>query len=82
MSKNQTQKLLLILSMLLTIFSPLVGSLIKWKGHIPGYGEFPARQVVQPPGFSPLAFGLGLVLVSFISIFLIFPQLFGFKKNP
>ena len=80
MTKNKKQNILLIFSILLTIYSPLLGSLIKWKGNIPGYGDFPAKKVIEPPGFSPLAFAFGVIIVSFILIFLIFPQLFGFKK--
>lgn len=75
-----TQNLLLIFSIFLIIYTPLIGSLIKWKGHIPGYGDFPAKQVILPPGFSSSVFWCGILFVTLISLFLLFPTLFGFKK--
>lgn len=80
MKQNTKQNLLLIFSLLLIIYIPLIGSLIKFGKNIPGYGDFPAKQVILPPSFSSLAFGIGVIFVTSILVFLIFPNLFGFKK--
>lgn len=80
MKQKLVRNLLLVSSIFLVIYVPLVGSLIKWNGIIPGYGDFPAKQVSSPPGFFPVAFWIGVGIVSLILLFLIFPGLFGFKK--
>jgi len=77
------QKLLLILSLLLIIYSPLLGSLIKWDGKIPGYGDFPAvKSEIPVPGFSGIIFTIGVITELVFLILLIFPTLIGFKKPP
>ena len=74
------KKKLLLGSFLLLFILPFVTSYIKWDGPPPGFGDFPAQEVIPPPGFNVYYFTAGVVLCLFISIFLIFPQLFGFKK--
>ena len=83
MNINFRQRLLLIFGLLLVIFMPLIGSLIKWDGNIPGYGYFPAIQSEIPiPGFSPTIFWIGVVIEFIILLCMIFPKLIGFKNPP
>lgn len=81
MSNKIKQKLFLILSVVLIIYTPLLGSLVKWDGNIPGYGDFPAvKSAIPVPGFSWDVFiGLALFEVIFFTI-MVFPGLIGFKK--
>lgn len=78
--KKSTIKISLILSLLLTVYLPLLGSVIKFKGLPPGYGEFPAQKAVDVPGFNPTLFYVGVGIVVLISLPFLFPGLFGFKK--
>ncbi len=83
MSKSFREKIFLVLSLLLVIFIPLIGSLIKWDGMIPGYGYFPAiKSEIPIPGFSPTIFWTGVVIEFVILLCMIFPGLIGFKKPP
>ncbi len=76
------EKTFIIFTFSLIFILPLIGSLIRWKGLPPGYGQFPAQMAVEDPGFSVIYFTFGVIVAVLISIFLIFPQLFGFKiKN-
>ncbi len=77
------KRLLLIISFALTLILPLITSLIKWNGFPPGYGLFPAQKVMNDPSFSLVYFIIACVIALFITLFLLFPRLFGFKKyNP
>ena len=74
------KRLLLIITVLLLFILPFLGSMIKWGGVPPGFGEFPAQKVMPDPGFN-LTYFIGACAIGFvILLFLIFPQLFGFKK--
>jgi hypothetical protein len=74
------KKTLLLASFLLLFIIPFITSYIRWGGTPAGYGYFPAKEIVPPPPFNVYYFTAGVVLCLFISIFLLFPQLFGFKK--
>ncbi|MFK7692993.1 small-conductance mechanosensitive channel [Paenibacillus sp. HJGM_3] len=71
----------LILTFSLIFLLPLAGSLLKWGGLPPGYGEFPAQEAVQDPGFNATYFFLACLVGLFIAVFLLFPSCFGFKKT-
>ncbi|WP_246187966.1 small-conductance mechanosensitive channel [Paenibacillus tengchongensis] len=60
---------------------PLLGSLARWKGLPPGYGDFPALKVEEDPGFSLIYFTLACVVAVVIALVLIFPRWFGFKRG-
>ncbi|WP_211220174.1 hypothetical protein [Hugenholtzia roseola] len=66
----------------LVFFVPYLGSLLKW-GKLPdGYGLFPSQFVAGKPGFNETLFIIAAAFVLLLSLFLLFPQLFGFKKSP
>lgn len=71
---------LLIISSILFLILPLIGSVIKWGGLPPGFGLFPAQQVHPEPPFNPTYFKIACVFAVLILAFFIFPRLFGFKK--
>ncbi|KWX87471.1 small-conductance mechanosensitive channel, partial [Paenibacillus riograndensis] len=72
--------LFLIVTFGLIFLLPLIGSLSKWKGLPPGYGDFPAQKVEADPGFSLLYFSLACIVALVITLILVFPRWFGFKK--
>ncbi len=82
MMKTWQKKFILILTFALIFILPLIGSLVKWGGLPVGYGDFPAQKVEDDPGFSVLYFSLAVIVALFITMFLVFPKLFGFKKIP
>lgn len=51
------------------------------EGDAPGYGDFPAQKVEADPGFSLLYFSLACVVALIITLVLVFPGWFGFKKT-
>ncbi|QWU14528.1 hypothetical protein SAMN04487895_106336 [Paenibacillus sophorae] len=79
--KKWQKKLILIVTFSLIFILPYIGSVVKWKGLPPGYGDFPAQKVEADPGFNLLYFTLASMVALFIALFLIFPGLFGFKKT-
>lgn len=76
------KKTLIFLSTLLLYAAAYIGSYIKWDGMPPGYGLFPAQKVVEDPPFNQTYFNIVAFFGVIIIIFLLFPQLFGFKKAP
>jgi hypothetical protein len=79
-----SKKLLLLLAVAAALLLPMPGSLWKWGGLPPGFGEFPPQQHVHAPGFNLLIFIPSTILALVILAPLIFPGLFGFKPpvNP
>jgi len=59
-----------------------VGKYYQWKGLPPGYGDFPAQMVTGDAPFSPTYFACASIVALAILVFLLFPNLFGFKKPP
>ncbi|MDQ0192848.1 small-conductance mechanosensitive channel [Paenibacillus wynnii] len=80
--KNWNNKFFLIITFGLIFILPLIGSLTKWEGFPAGYGDFPAQKVGADPGFNVIYFSLAVLVALFITLFLVFPGLFGFKKMP
>ncbi|NGM81372.1 small-conductance mechanosensitive channel [Paenibacillus sp. 7124] len=80
--KNWQKKLILIVTFSLIFILPYIGSVVRWNGLPPGYGDFPAQLAEADPGFNAVYFTLASLVALFIALFLIFPRLFGFKKNP
>ncbi|AIQ30699.1 small-conductance mechanosensitive channel [Paenibacillus sp. FSL P4-0081] len=80
--KTWKKTLFLIVTFGLIFLLPLFGSLAKWHGLPPGYGDFPAQKVEADPGFSLLYFSLACVVALIITLVFVFPRLFGFKKTP
>ncbi len=58
MVKKWQKKLILIVTFSLIFILPYIGSVVKWKGLSPGYGDFPAQKVEADPGFNLLYFTL------------------------
>ncbi len=73
--------LLLLVSFCLLFILPYIGSNIKWGGPPPGYGLFPAQEVMNSPGFNQTYFNIASGFAILILVFLLFPRLFGFKKS-
>ncbi len=73
-------KKLLIITLILYLILPAIASYIRWDGFPPGYGLFPAQQVIEPKPFNSTLFTLAIILVSAITILFLFPSWFGFKK--
>jgi len=71
---------LLLTAFALTLILPFIGSYLKFGGPPPGYGDFPAQLVDEPPGFNQTFFLFGCGVAISILIFLLFPRWFGFKK--
>ena len=71
----------LIWPVLATLVVPLVAAWFVYPTHLPpGFGIFPPQVVIpQPPPFWLPYFLLMLGAVTLISLFLLFPRLFGFK---
>ncbi|OHD12719.1 MAG: small-conductance mechanosensitive channel [Spirochaetes bacterium GWD1_27_9] len=70
----------LLIALLLTLFLPLIGSLCRWNAFPPGFGDFPYQKVIEVPNFNIFYFIFACLIAVFITIFLLFPRLFGFKK--
>lgn len=79
-TNKYVRKILLILSLLLVVFLPLIGSYIKFNSLPPGYGEFPIQKVVEVPGFDQTLFYVGVLIVVLISVVFLFPRFLGFNK--
>ncbi|MFC0213657.1 small-conductance mechanosensitive channel [Paenibacillus chartarius] len=74
------KKLLFLLITFAAIFTlPWIGSIVRWDGYPPGYGEFPALMAVPDPGFNLPFFIFGCTVALGIVLFLAFPGWFGFK---
>lgn len=71
---------LLLFSFCSILLLPYIGSYLKWGGTPPGYGLFPAQEVIPPPGFNQTYFIVCSGVALLILLFLLFPKLFGFKK--
>lgn len=80
--KKGHKPVFLIVTFVLIFLLPLFGSLTKWGGLPPGYGVFPAQQVEADPGFSLLYFSLACIVAVFITLVLVIPRMFGFRKLP
>ncbi|MDG6772845.1 hypothetical protein QCB45_00700 [Thiomicrorhabdus sp. ZW0627] len=79
-----SKKGLLLPIVFLTII-PLIASWFAYADHLPpGFGVFPPLQITDPPtpGFSIWVFLVLLAVEIFLTIFLLFPQKFGFKPVP
>lgn len=74
--------LLLLVSFCLIFILPYIGSYLKWGGPPPGYGLFPAQEVIPPPPFNQTYFIFCSGVAIIILVFLLFPRLFGFKSPP
>jgi hypothetical protein len=77
-------KIPVIMSFLLMIILPLIGSYFKWESHLPpGFGEFPQTEIPSPekPYFNLPYFSLGLIVCAIISAVYLFPRIFGFKSD-
>ncbi len=75
---------LILITFLLILLLPYIGSYLKFGHAPPGYGLFPAQEQTEDPdpGFNLYVF-IGFAVVElFVYAFLIFPSLFGFKKLP
>ena len=79
--KTWKKTLFLIITFALIFALPLIGSLVKCNGLQIGYGDFPAQRVEADPGFSMLYFSLACIVALIITLVLVFPRLFGFKKT-
>ncbi len=75
------KKLLLILSTFLLLILPVLGGFVKWHGFPPGFGHFPAQQVVPVVPFNQTVFIFGCLFAALLLIIILFPRLFGFKKS-
>src|SRR6185369_11669283 len=72
----------LVVAVLAVALVPSVGAIPHWHGLPPAFGEFPVSWEGAPkPGFSWLVFGAGLVLGGIALLFLLAPQLFGFRER-
>lgn len=72
------RRLFLMFAGLLLAVVPFLTSLLVYGGMPPGFGIFPPQYTGLVPGFNLAAFIVGCIIVAGISIFLIFPQWFGF----
>lgn len=75
-----SKKFFLLGTCILVFIIPLFGSLAKWKGLPPGYGEFPAQKAIESPGLNTTYFIFGVIVAFLITFIFVFPQLFGFNK--
>jgi hypothetical protein len=78
---NRFGKLFLIFSLLLALVLPFAGSYIRWNGLPPGFGIFPAQQVMDEPGFNLIYFIIMAIICAVMLAFILFPNWFGFKKH-
>lgn len=72
----------LVLPILILTLTPLMAAWFAYAEHLPpGFGVFPPLQVTHPPtpGFNLWVFGILLVIEVGLTLFLLFPQKFGFK---
>lgn len=81
--------LCLVLTALLSLAPPALGSLLRWGGWPPGFGVFPPQiprdahgAPIPEPGFSPLYFGAGALVALAIVAVLLRPGWFGFARAP
>ncbi len=72
---------LVLIAFVLTLTLPYLGSYLRFGSAPPGYGYFPAILVQPPPGYNTIYFTLACSIAVVITIFLLFPRLFGFKKS-
>ncbi|MEK4059233.1 MULTISPECIES: small-conductance mechanosensitive channel [Paenibacillus] len=79
--KTGRKTIFLVVTFGLIFLLPLLGSLAQWKGLPAGYGEFPAQKVENDPGFSLIYFSLACIVALLITLVLLFPRWFGFKKT-
>lgn len=79
----------LLLCSVLYFVLPYIGSRIRWKGtqfpdtpegFPPGYGVFIDQKIVNPPPFNETIFTIFVLVAVLVTVFLLFPRLFGFKK--
>ena len=56
------KRLILIATLLATVFLPLLGSVVHFGGFPPGYGDFPSQKVKTDPGFNPVVFWVGVAV--------------------
>ncbi len=72
--------LLLLCSFIALFVLPALGSHFLWGGPPPGFGLFPAEEVMKSAAFNQTYFNFACVVALGIVTFLMFPSLFGFKK--
>lgn len=82
MKPPTSRRFFLLACLFLATFLPLAGSWLRWHGLPPDYGAFPPQQGPTPPGFNAIYFAAGCAFVLGVSLFLLFPRLFGFKAPP
>ncbi|MCC6814979.1 MAG: small-conductance mechanosensitive channel [Saprospiraceae bacterium] len=71
---------LLLISFVLTLVLPSIGSYFKFGGPPPGFGDFPAQEVELPPGFNQTYFIIACCISGAMLLFLVFPVWFGFRR--
>lgn len=71
-----------LFALALILFPPLAGALVRWGGLPPGFGVFPPTQPEPQPPFGWGHFIVFALIALVVVLFLVFPQWFGFKKNP
>lgn len=79
---TQRKRWFLALTLVLLLLLPYIASAIRWGGSIPGYGVFPAQLVQPPPGFNLRYFIFLAAVAGLITLLLLVPRLFGFRKVP
>jgi hypothetical protein len=72
--------MLLLASFSLLFILPYIGSYLKWGDTPPGYGLFPAQEVMPSPGFNQTYFIFCSAIAIGVLFFLLFPSLVGFRK--
>lgn len=71
----------LIWPLLLTIILPLIVAFFVYPNHLPpSFGVFPPVQVSPTPGFNWIYFTILSIGALVVTLFILFPRLFGFKK--
>ncbi len=78
MKKRKSYLFILGLFVLICLL-PVGGAYLSRGGMPGGYGFFPARLMEDPPGFSGSYFVAFSLFALMITLFLLFPRLFGFK---
>lgn len=72
----------ILIVLVITLILPICGSYGS-RGSMPdGYGLFPCQLMKDPPGFSLTYFISFSLFALFLTLFLVFPRIFGFKKSP
>ena len=74
------RRIIPLVTFVLLFILPYIGSLIRWGGKPPGFGDFPAQKVMPEPDFNLTYFIAACCVAVIILLFLFFPRLFGFKK--